>query len=147
MSNDFGFGWTDIINERISNGIPKNKLENSDYPEYSIYIARTHVTDHKTGVTARGLCKIGRAKYRNNVQRGRNQGGSDFRVYSSVEVDDNRFTHEIEKYIADNYKHRKVSGPQNQTELYDFKDNEIIDLVKDIKSRFGSIIKKVNIYI
>lgn len=147
MSKDFGFGWNDIINERMSNGVPKNKLENSAYPEYSIYIARTHVIDHDTGITSRGLCKIGRAKYRNNVQRGRNQGGGDFRVYSSIEVKDNEYTRTIEKYIANKYKRRKVSGPQNQSELYDFKDSEIKDLIKDIEANFGSIIKKVNIYI
>lgn len=147
MSKDFGFGWNDIINERISKGVPKNKLENSDYTEYSIYIARTHVTDHDTGITSRGLCKIGRAKYRNNVQRGRNQGGGDFRIYSSIEVKNNEYTHTIEKYISDKYKHRKVSGPQNQTELYDFKDDEIKDLVKDVESSFESMIERVNIYI
>lgn len=33
-----GYGWKDIINERLTNGVPKNKLENNEYPEYSIYI-------------------------------------------------------------------------------------------------------------
>lgn len=142
-----GYGFFDIIEERISKGIPRNKLEDPEYPDFSIYIGRTHVRDYETQHESRGLCKIGRAKYVNNIQRARNQGGGDFRVYAVINVTEDKFTREIEKYISTKYKHRKAIGSQNQTELYDISDEEIPMIVNDIETEFGNAIKISKIYI
>jgi hypothetical protein len=126
-----GAGWKDIINERKAAG--QKDLEDSNNPEWTVYIARTHVTDHETGVVARGPIKIGRGKYMNNIQRGRNQGGSDFRVYARIILKENDGTKKIEKYVSTAYADRKFVGPQStQSELYDFNDDEIEGLIKDI---------------
>lgn len=128
-----GAGWADIINERKNSG--QKNLEDPNNPEWTIYIGRTHVTDHETNFEARGPVKIGRGKYMNNIQRGRNQGGSDFRIYARLILEDNDSTKIIEKYIKDNYSNRKFTGPQStQSELFDFKDSEIEDLVNDLLS-------------
>lgn len=147
MTKDIGFGFKDIINEKIKSGIPKSKLENLDYPDYSIYIARTHVTDHETGNISRGLCKIGRAKYVNNVQRGRNQGGSDFRIYKLIKVRNDADTRKIEKYVSKKYHNRKIQGSQNQSELYDFYDHELNNIINDIREEFSDCIIEVKDYI
>jgi hypothetical protein len=141
-----GAGLKEIVQERINSGVPKNKLEHPDYADFSIYIARTHVIDHETGVIARGPCKIGRAKYINNVQRARNQGGGDFRIYKTISVTHDSVTRDIEKYISKKYKNRKFKGSQTQSELYDFTDNELTLLIDDIKSKFTNNIKEIKDY-
>jgi hypothetical protein len=144
-----GAGYAEIISERKNAGY-KN-LEDPDNPEWTIYIARTHVIDHETGMEARGPLKIGRGKYMNNIQRGRNQGGGDFRVYARLIFENNNGTKKTESYIENNYKNRKFVGPQStQSELYDFKDYEIEQIIKDITSwapTVGVKITSVKIYI
>lgn len=143
-----GAGYADIIKERLNDGVKKSKLEDKEHPEWSIYIARTHVVDHETNTTARGPLKIGRAKYVNTVQRGRNQGGSDFRIYARIIVENNETTTYIEQLIKNKYADRRISGPQNQTELYNITDNEIQDLVNTIVDNVDkSVIKAVRVYI
>ena len=143
-----GAGYSDIVNERLKDGFTKKTLESKDHPEWSIYIARTHLIDHKTGAVSRGLLKIGRAKYVNTVQRGRNQGGSDFRIYARIIVENNETTTYIEKLVKQKYASRRISGPQNQTELYDITDDEIQDLVNTIIDNVDkSVIKAVRVYI
>lgn len=144
-----GAGWSDIVAERKAAG--HTLMENPDNPEWTIYIARTHVIDHVTGVEARGPLKIGRGKYMNNIQRGRNQGGGDFRAYARLVLEDNQGTKDIEKYVKTNYVDRKFAGPQStQSELYDFTDDEIVDLVKDIEMFAKSnniVVEEVKVYI
>jgi hypothetical protein len=144
-----GAGWIDIINERKASG--QKNLEDPSNPEWTVYIARTHVTDYETGITARGPLKIGRGKYMNNIQRGRNQGGGDFRVYARFILEDNNETKKIERYLEHNYKDRKFIGPQStQSELYDFKDSEIEALVNDIINwapTAGVKIKSIKVYV
>ena len=126
-----GAGWTEIIRERKNAG--HRKMEDPDNPEWTVYAARSHVTDHVTGIEARGLLKIGRGKYMNNIQRGRNQDGSDFRVYARVIVDSDESTRELENYIEAVYRSRRVPGPQTtQSELYNLSDDEIQLLMDDL---------------
>jgi hypothetical protein len=143
-----GLGYAEIIAERLNDGFTKSTLESKDHPEWSIYIGRMHVTDHETGITSRGLLKIGRAKYVNTIQRGRNQGGADFRIYARLIVKNNKTTSHIEKLIKQLYANRRASGPQNQTELYNIPDAEIKDLVNAIVDNVDkSVIKAVRTYI
>lgn len=144
-----GAGWEDIINERLTAG--HTLLENADNPEWTIYAARAHVVDHVTGNESRGPLKIGRGKYMNNIQRGRNQSGADFRVYARLILEDNQGTKDIEKYVKTKFADRKFIGPQKtQSELYDFKDEEIKDLIKDIETFANTNnvkVKDIKIYI
>lgn len=143
-----GAGYSDIIQERLNDGFTKQTLESNDHPEWTIYIGRMHVTDYESGITSRGLLKIGRAKYVNTVQRGRNQGGADFRIYARIIVENNETTSYIEKLVKQLYSTRRTSGPQNQTELYNITDNEISELVNTIVDNVDkSAIKAVRIYI
>jgi hypothetical protein len=126
-----GAGWHDIIQERKQAG--HKKMEDPTNPEWTVYVARSHVIDHESGLEARGPLKIGRGKYMNNIQRGRNQDGSDFRVYARVIVDSNESTHTLENYLDTTYAARKAAGPQtSQQELYDLRDNEIPALMDNI---------------
>jgi hypothetical protein len=143
-----GVGYAEIIQERLADGVKKSNLEHKEHPEWTVYIGRTHLTDHETGAVARGPLKIGRAKYVNTVQRGRNQGGSDFRVYARIIVENNETTSYIEELIKTKYANRRIAGPQNQTELYNITDDEIQDLVNTIVDNVqNSAIKAVRIYI
>lgn len=143
-----GAGYLDIVQERIQDGFSKQVLENPNHPEWTVYIGRSHTTDHESGIEARGLLKIGRAKYVNTVQRGRNQGGSDFRIYARITVKDNETTSYIEKLVKKLYKDRRVKGSQNQTELYDIKDSEIHSVINNIiDNTDSSVIKSVKVYI
>jgi hypothetical protein len=144
-----GAGWIDIISERKNAG--HDKLEDPNNPEWTVYIARSHVTDHETGTESRGLVKIGRGKYMNNIQRGRNQDGSDFRVYARLILEKDSETRQLEKYIEHAYKHRSAVGPQStQTELYNLTDDEIKSLVSDLlvySKQFNINVLSTKIYI
>lgn len=144
-----GAGWEDIINERKTLG--HKNLEDPNCPEWTVYIARSHVIDHVTGVEARGPLKIGRGKYMNNIQRGRNQDGSDFRVYARLILVNNNDTKILEQYIKNKHKQRRFVGPQTtQSELYDFSDNEIKGIVDDLtefSNDIGLKIEDVRFYI
>jgi len=143
-----GAGYYDIVEERLKDGFSKSTLESKEHPEWSVYIARSHVIDHETGAVARGPLKIGRAKYVNTVQRGRNQGGTDFRIYARIIVENNETTSHIEKLVKKLYASRRISGSQNQTELYNITDDEIQDLVNTIVDNVDkSVIKAVRVYI
>lgn len=143
-----GAGYSDIICEKLNLGFSKKTLENPNYPEWTIYIGRSHTIDHESGFEARGLLKIGRAKYVNTVQRARNQGGSDFRIYARITVENNETTSYIEKLVKDLYKDRRAKGSQNQTELYDIKDHEIQNVINSILDNTdSSVIKSVKVYI
>jgi hypothetical protein len=126
-----GAGWIEIIRERKNAG--HKKMEDPENPEWTVYAARAHLVDYETGVEARGLLKIGRGKYMNNIQRGRNQDGTDFRAYARVIVDCDDATRELEKYVEAVYRSRGVSGPQTtQRELYNLSDDEIQLLMDDL---------------
>lgn len=141
-----GYNYHDICNERIAEGVPKNRLEKDE--EHCVYIGRMHITDYETGIIGRGPCKIGRAVYVNAVQRGRNQSGGDFRIYARIIVINKFYTSQIEKYIAKKYNTKKATGPlDNQTELYNFQDHELEDLWKDIEKQYKPVIIKVKSYI
>ena len=69
----------------------------------------------------------------NNIQRGRNQDGSDFRVYARLILETDSETRALENYIEGIYSHRKTPGPQStQSELYDLTDDEIAVLMEDL---------------
>jgi hypothetical protein len=143
-----GAGYSDIIEEKLNSGFSKKTLENPDHPEWTVYIGRSHTVDYESGLEARGPLKIGRAKYVNTVQRGRNQGGSDFRIYARITVTDNPTTSQIEKLIKKIYASRRIKGSQNQTELYNITDIEIKDVVKTVLDNTdSSVIKSVKVYI
>lgn len=128
-----GAGWQDIVNERKKLG--HKNLEDSSNPEWTVYFARSHVIDHVTGIEARGPLKIGRGKYMNNIQRGRNQDGSDFRVYARLILERNEDTKLIESYIKRKYSKKHFSGPQTtQKELYNISDSEIRPIIDEILS-------------
>ena len=144
-----GAGWSEIIAERKAAG--HKKLEDPKNPEWTVYVARAHVTDHITGEVSRGPLKIGRGKYMNNIQRGRNQSGADFRVYARLILEDNHGTNVIEKFVETEYANRKFTGTQRtQSELYDFSDEEITKLIENIEifAKANKIaVKSVKIYI
>ena len=126
-----GAGWADIITERKNAG--HKKLEDPANPEWTVYVARSHVIDHESGLEARGPLKIGRGKYMNNIQRGRNQDGSDFRVYARLILETDSETRALENYIEGIYGHRKTPGPQStQSELYNLTDDEITVLMENL---------------
>jgi hypothetical protein len=148
-----GLGYQDAKIKRYAQGYAKsgnNSFEAKGNEEYIIYFGRAHVDDFETGVSARGKLKIGRGKYKTALQRGRNQPGIDFRIYAEIILPDNKSTHIIEKMIKETFKDKNVIGSQGQRELYDFKDEEIADLVYTIEEmvkEFTDIqIMEINLY-
>lgn len=120
-----GKGFKELKEERIAEGIPSGRVESKNNEQYCIYFGRVHLLDHETQTEARGLLKIGRAKFITAITRGRNQGGGDFRVYSRIIVPTNEETWLLEKDIKELLKHKHAIGSQGQTELYSLSDTEL----------------------
>lgn len=126
-----GIGYQEYRKMRMINeSLSASKVESVGNERYAVYFGRAHVYDFETGVMARGHLKIGRAKFITALQRGRNQPGIDFRIYAEIVVDTNQATHALEEVIKDLQSHRHILLSQGQMELYDFKDSEIEDLVR-----------------
>lgn len=117
---EIGIGYIEYRNlyESVRNEKPGDE-------RFLIYFGRAHVTDHVTGVMARGPLKIGRGKFATAIMRGRNQPGVDFRIYSEIILPDNDATYECEQVIKSALEHLNIEMSQNQQELYDILDIEL----------------------
>ena len=127
-----GIGYQEAKNLRVAEGFKKSKIESKGNESYLIYFGRVHLKDFETGIPCRGPMKIGRGKFMTALMRGRNQPGIDFRVYAEVRVENNDDTYALESVAKEIFKHRNIVGSQGQRELYDFKDEELRDIVLDI---------------
>ena len=79
-----GIGYQEERERRIAEGYAPGSIENPNNSRPIIYFARAHLTDHETKMVARGPMKIGRAKFASAIMRGRNQPGTDFRIYGEI---------------------------------------------------------------
>ena len=135
-----GLDFIEYCDFRRRRGTPKNRLEQD--PRHVRYFARNHQEDHRGGPTAVGYLKIGRAMYANTLQRGRNQGGGDFRLYAEVLLsseDETRRIEEVAALVCMNRHHHSSIG---QNELYDIGDEELrdtIDKICDAAAKIHSI--------
>ena len=147
-SNFTGIGYQEARKKRLSEGYSRsgvNGLESKGCEEFIIYFGRACVNDFETSIPARGMLKIGRGKYKTALQRGRNQPGIDFRIYAEILLYNNEDTKSLEKLIGKNFKDRNVPGSQGQKELYDFRDDEIFDLVYTIQELVEDFLPDVKI--
>ena len=63
-----GLGYKGACQLRIDEGYTTQQQNGQGYEEpgherYCLYFGRSHIQDHETDVSARGLLKVGRAKY------------------------------------------------------------------------------------
>ena len=133
-----GLGYLDYCQKRIDEGLSTQQtktgfgFEDPGQERFVVYFARTHLIDHHTGVEARGLLKIGRAKFATALQRSRNQPGCDFRIYAEIVCETNNQIKKLEKIVEEFLVDRHVELTQNQRELYNIKDDEIRPTIKAI---------------
>ena len=102
------------------------------HERYCLYFGRSHIQDHETDVRARGLLKVGRAKYLSALIRSRNQPGNDFRIYYAIYVPNETQYKKLEEIFKKKYESRNVPGDEGQLELYNIKDEEIKQIVDDM---------------
>ena len=113
--------------------VSRSGKETSGDEDYCIYVGRSHTIDFENNrVEARSLLKIGRAKFTTAIQRGRNEGGSDFRIYAKILLISNEHTWLAESIVKNLVGHRRIRGSEGQMELYDITDNEICKVVTEI---------------
>ncbi len=148
-----GIGYQEARKKRFDEGFAgsgKNGLESKGNEEFVIYFGRACLNDFESDILARGLLKIGRGKFKTALQRGRNQPGIDFRVYAEILLYNNEDTHTVEKLLTKSFKDRNVPGSQGQRELYNFTDDELVDVVYTIEELVGDFtdvaIKEINFY-
>ena len=133
-----GLGYLDYCQKRIDEGLSTQQtktgfgFEDPGQERFVVYFARTHIIDHQTGIEARGLLKIGRAKFATALQRSRNQPGCDFRIYAEIVCETNNQIKELEKKVEKFLVDKHVELTQNQRELYDIKDDELRPTIKAI---------------
>lgn len=132
MNYKVGIGYQEARELRLAEGLKKSEIESKGNESYLIYFGRAHLTDFETGMECRGPLKIGRGKFMTALMRGRNQPGIDFRVYAEIKVETNDDTYALESVAKEIFKHRNIIGSQGQRELYDFKDEELYDVVYDL---------------
>lgn len=125
-----GLDFIEYCDFRRHHGTPKNRLETE--PRHVLYFARNHQVDHRGGPTAIGYLKIGRAKYANTIQRGRNQGGGDFRLYAEVLLSSEAETRQVEEVAALVCQSKHWYSAIGQCELYDLHDHELADTLDKI---------------
>ena len=148
-----GIGYLEYCQQRMNEGFPTqgNKdgtgYEQKGNERYVLYFARSHIEDFETGQVARGHMKIGQAKYLSAVMRTRNQPGNDFRCYAEIVMHNLEQTFEAEALVKRLYNDRRIKLTQNQQELYDFKDEELLSLVNNVKKELGFEPKDVIIYV
>lgn len=131
--NDLGLNWKDycdylmdIYNVGIRSNLEKNK-----HARPVIYFVRTHTVDFEDGSISRSYLKIGKSKFPSNMIRKRNQAGGTIRIYGEIVLDNMLTAHRAERLIKTDQtmKCRRTPGPDNQTELYNYKDNELLDVL------------------
>lgn len=127
-----GIGYQAYRNQRINEGLSKSSIEDSGNERYCVYWGRSHQEDHETSIMARGHLKFGRAKFTTALQRGRNQAGADFRIYGEIILDSNRATYDFEHDVKHLLKKNNITGSQGQLELYNFKDDEIKNMITSV---------------
>ena len=148
-----GIGYLGYCKERMNEGYTtQQKRDGSGYEQpgqerYVLYFARSHITDFETGVIARGQMKIGQAKYLSAVMRTRNQPGNDFRCYAEVVLTDLQQTFDAEAIVKKLYKGRRIKLTQNQQELYNFKDEELKDVVDYVVKSLPFEPKEIKYYV
>ena len=145
-----GIGYQSFRTLRIGSGIPKSKIEKEGYERYSLYFARSHQEDHETGQVSRGHLKFGRAKFITALQRGRNEGGADFRIYGEIVLDSNEATKEFEARVQSMMSRSNRTGSQGQRELYDIRDSElenvILEVARVLRTYTHHRVLEVNLY-
>ena len=112
---------------------PSRAIESIENAEYHVYFGRAHLKDFETNKEVRGYLKIGRGKFTTAIQRGRNQPGVDFRLYCFLEFYNDKSTWDCERIIKQIFSKKRVIGDQGQQELYDFEDNEIKSITKELE--------------
>jgi hypothetical protein len=146
-----GIGYQSYRKLRIAEGIPPGSIEFKGYERYCVYWGRSHQIDHESGLVARGPLKFGRGKFTTALQRGRNEGGADFRIYAEIILDSEAATYAVENKISEMMYGRREVGDQGQRELYDILDNEIENTVKIsaqlIEDETDFWIHEVNLYL
>lgn len=135
---------------RINEQLTTTAMEMPGNERYVIYFGRAHVVDFESGVIARGHLKIGRGKFVTALQRGRNQPGIDFRVYGEIVLDSNQATRDAENIIKEALAHRHIVLSQGQQEMYQFKDDEINNVLTTIaeiiESETSHTVIEINLY-
>lgn len=132
-----GLDYIQYCDFRRRKGSAQNRLEKD--PRHCLYFARNHQIDHRGGPTAIGHLKIGRAIYANTVQRGRNQGGGDFRLYAEILLQSEAESRNMEEVAALVCVNRHWHSPIAQTELYDIRDEELAGTVTMISEGAAKI--------
>lgn len=148
-----GIGYLEYCKQRMNEGYTtQQKKDGTGYEQpgqerFVLYFARSHVADFETGMIARGQMKVGQATYLSAVMRTRNQPGNDFRCYAEIVLNNLEQTFAAEAIVKSLYKDRRIKLSQNQQELYDFKDNELGDIVYNVVNHLGYEPKEVKIYV
>ena len=132
-----GLGYKGACQLRIDEGYTTQQQNGQGYEEpgherYCLYFGRSHIQDHETDVRARGLLKVGRAKYLSALIRSRNQPCNDFRIYYAIYVPNETQYKKLEEIFKKKYESRNVPGDEGQLELYNIKDEEIKQIVDDM---------------
>ena len=127
-----GAGHDDYCKIRLHReGLSRNQLEKTH--RYVVYFARQYVKDHVTGHVSGAHLKIGQSTIFNVLQRGRNQAGGDFRILAELCFE----TAESARTAEDHAKHifldQGIKGPQNQTELYNIRDEQVASCVAQLR--------------
>jgi hypothetical protein len=145
-----GIGYQDARKKRFKEGFTGSNLEMKGNEEFLLYFGRAHIKDFQTGISARGMLKVGRGKFKTALMRGRNQPGVDFRIYAEIIVNTNAETHAIERIAETILKDKSVKGAQGQRELYDVTDEDLFDVVNDIaevaQDCSNVVVKEINFY-
>lgn len=145
-----GYGWEEYCNWRVkSEQLLPSKLEK--IARHCVYFGRQHVTCHLSNKNYSGKMKMGQAKYANTVQRARNQGGGDFRIYGEITFESEsaaKTSENLLKLFLINYH---TTGDQNQTELYNILNDDLPGVLQDCVNyidRYSNIsIKDVSLFI
>jgi len=145
-----GIGYIEYRKKRINEGLMSSKIESAGNERFVVYFGRVHLNDHETDQFCRGYLKIGRGKFATALMRGRNQPGIDFRIYAEIVVDNNDDTRRVEQIAQGLLISRNVKFSQGQKEMYNIKDDELMDIVHQVADRaktFGIDIKMIEKYI
>ncbi len=144
-----GIGYQANRTQRMMEGYSGNRMEAAGNERYLVYFGRAHLIDHETGVETRGHMKIGRGKFATAIQRGRNQPGVDFRIYGEIILGSNEATHEVEKLISYELRHKHKEFSQGQSEMYEIEDDEletILDNMATLTRKNHWKILELNLY-
>ena len=126
-----GIGYQAARQNLINSGTRATDIEHRDRPQWCVYWGRHHLEDHETQFVSRGKIKFGRAKFTTALQRGRNQGGADFRIYAEIRLESDAATRDFETYIGQMMMHLREPGDQGQEELFNIFDSDLKQMVLD----------------